>query len=537
VKEKYLKFEKTIGGLKFGVSIIGIFCLMMIVGTFIESYYGTEFANRVLYKTFPFMFLQFCMFLSIYMATVIRLPTKKRLYGFYVIHTGLITIFVGSFVTWYSGIDGMIDLQPNQPSRTIVLDQDIIKIIYPDTGKFVTKKLPFNAFSTNLDIKYDGIHFKDYFPYSDEIITWKKDNGEISPLASYQSTRYQLFNENMSQDLIVSLHPKSFEFKSTLRMGLLDINYLPIELASCFKRNNPSDLIIWNQVTKKCSTPEEDKIDIQATKSGNRFLVLKEGKAYYPFFPEFSPLPINDKMKVMENSPIKVFSKRLYEKSPALFLFGKTLSFYTKNLETPAWEFKSLDKGIINLPWMGFKLRLIRHESSSYPAYIPKSVLPIQKDGQLITGNVRALKVTFDNQDYWLTDSKPVGLHKHGKRIFIQLTKETLTLPFEFILTKFKMDKNPGTDKPASFESFVRLFTKDGSTNHHVFMNNPLKYNGFTFYQASYNQDPKTGEYSSSLSANIDQGRWLKYLGSLLLVFGSIWHYIINRKKKKKVLA
>ena len=65
-------------------------------------------------------------------------------------------------------------------------------------------------------------------------------------------------------------------------------------------------------------------------------------------------------------------------------------------------------------------------------------------------------------------------------------------------------------------------------------MNNPLKYDGFTFYQASYSQDPETGAYSSTLSVNVDQGRPIKYLGSLLLVFGSIWHYTLNRRSRKK---
>ncbi len=529
--EKYKKFEKTVGGLKFAVIIIGLFSLMMVAGTFLESYYGTEFANRMLYKTFPFMFLQFCMFLSIYFATVIRLPVKKRLHGFYVIHIGLITIFIGSFVTWYAGIDGMIELPPNEPSRKITLDQDIVKIIYPDTGKFVTKKLPYAALKTNLDLTYDGIQFLDYLPYSNEEVSWKKD---IPSQVLHQSSRYQLYNANMSQDLILSLHPKAIEFKSALKMGLLDINYLPKELLSCFQRSNPSDLVIWNQKTRKCSTPEESKVEIKETSSGNRFLVLKEDKQYFPFFPEFSPLPINDKMKVMEGSHLKVFSKRLFQTSPSLFLFGKVAAFYNSKIKEPKWEFKNFTSGVIALPWMEFKLRLIRDETKFYPSYIPKSVLPIQKNGQLISGNVRALKIRYNNEDQWVTTSKPIALKSGLKRIFIQITKEELVLPFEFVLTKFKMDKSPGTNMPASYESFIRLFTENGSTDHHVFMNNPLKYKKFTFYQSSYSRNPKTGEYSSALSANIDQGRWLKYLGSLLLVLGSFWHYLINRKRVKK---
>jgi hypothetical protein len=63
-------------------------------------------------------------------------------------------------------------------------------------------------------------------------------------------------------------------------------------------------------------------------------------------------------------------------------------------------------------------------------------------------------------------------------------------------------------------------------------MNNPLKYDEFTFYQSSY--FPLGPDlYGSALSVNYDPGRALKYLGSLFIVLGSIWHFYIRRKKLK----
>ena len=97
------------------------------------------------------------------------------------------------------------------------------------------------------------------------------------------------------------------------------------------------------------------------------------------------------------------------------------------------------------------------------------------------------------------------------------------------------MNTNPGTNDPASYESFIHLLdgrTNSGLEKHHVFMNNPLKYDDFTFYQSSYFQ-VGPNQYASVLSVNYDPGRFFKYLGSLLIVLGSIWHYILNRKKRK----
>ena len=58
-----------------------------------------------------------------------------------------------------------------------------------------------------------------------------------------------------------------------------------------------------------------------------------------------------------------------------------------------------------------------------------------------------------------------------------------------------------------------------------------LKYDGLTFYQASYFEAPKTP--TALLSVNLDPGRPIKYLGSLLLVLGAIWHFYLRRKKTK----
>lgn len=526
------KIEKVIGSMKCAVTVILIFTLFMIVGTFVESYYGTEFATRVIYKRLPFMLLQFFMFLSIYFATVQRFPVKKRLYGFYVIHAGLMMVFAGSFVTWLAGIDGMIDLSKNSPSRTVVLSQDQARVYYPDTGKYMNFNLPFKAFSTDIDFDYEGIKFKDYLPFSEQEQTWKTPKKAYK--AHLSSAKYMLFNPNMSQDFTMSLHPEAANFKPTMNLGKLKINYLGSNLYKCLKLDSPSKLIIWNEKKQTCYTPESKGISIQETEAKNRFIVFKVDGKLLSFFPEFSPLPLDKDLTNFIPSKVRVLSKKLLEDKPTLMIFGNKVGFFNKTEGVSGkWHFEDMskDKKVVQLPWMGFKLRLIKYSNTEIPALIPVFTLPIQKNGKMIKGDMKAIKVEVNGKEEWVTSYTPIEVNHNGKRAFIQLTKETLTLPFELTLTNFKMQKNPGTKMAASYESFVRLFTSSGSSEHHIFMNNPLKYDSFTFYQSSYTQDPKTGEYGSSLSANIDQGRPLKYLGSLLLVLGAIWYYISNRKR------
>ncbi len=138
---RWEKFEKTFGGLKFAVIIISLFTTLMIVGTFIESFYGAEFANRLIYKSTPFIFLQFLLFLSIILATLVRTPFKSRLTGFYIIHLGLVLIGAGSFVTYDSGIDGSITLEKGEQSRTIVMSDDLFLMTEEKSGKQISMPL------------------------------------------------------------------------------------------------------------------------------------------------------------------------------------------------------------------------------------------------------------------------------------------------------------------------------------------------------------------------------------------------------------
>ncbi len=534
MKDFYKWLERKIGTLKFAVIIISLFTVAMIVGTFLESYYGTEFASRVIYKTYWFMGIQFFMFLSIVFATTLRLPPKKRLYGFYVIHSGLIIIGIGALVTYTSGIDGMIFLPPNEPSRYVNLNNDILKITYPTEGKEYTLNLPYTAFKTSVDQSLDGMDFKDYYPFASTELEWIPSKINHTADKTLQSTRYFFKNAFAEDDFTLSLHPEADQnFKASFTMGPLTISYLPLSIAECFGRQNASGLIFWNTETSECFTPEERSIPVKKTSSGTRFIVLSFAGEFLSYFPDFSPFPLAKDLKTTKYSPVKIFSKKIFEERPSLFLFGTKASFYDKTKKV--WElmdFPKEQKSIV-LPWMNAQISIIRHEEKLVPSNTPKSVIPIQKDGSLIYGDLRALKVSIDGSDYWLTSDTPLELIVRERKVKMEITKDSVKLPFELTLTKFKMDTDPGTMNPASYESFVKLFTGEKNSEHHIYMNNPLKFQGFTFYQASYSKDEQD-VYSSTLSVNVDPGRPLKYLGSLMLIIGSIWHYNLNKKKTKK---
>ncbi len=526
--------ERFIGSLKFAVVVICLFTLFMIAGTFVESYYGTDFANRAVYKNPIFMLIQFGMFLSIIFAATLRLPLKKRLYGFYVIHSGLVIIGLGSLITYVAGVDGQMTLSLNEPNRQVTLSKDILKITYLTEGKQVTTYLPYTAFRKSMDESYDNISIKDYIPFAEGKFVWSDPINRYPEDSQIHTSKYHFKNAFAEQDVILSIHPEaSNEFQSTVTMGPLSFNYYPSKIAHCFEENNPSKIIIWNSVTAECFTPESRGIPVKSTSANNRFVVIPYNKTYLSFFPDISPYPMDMKFQTDEKSIIRAFSKKLFEDKPNLFLFGKKAAFYNK--ADKVWKMVDLAVGgaPATLPWMNAEIQLTDHQEKLVPFNLPISTVPIQKNGSLIKGDIRAVRLEILGKEYWVTNYSPLSLIIQGRKVIFEVTKESINLPFEMALTEFKMDKDPGTNSPASYESFIKLFSDGQTTNHHVFMNHPMKKSGFTFYQASYSQDNQ-GQYNSTLAVNVDQGRVLKYLGSLMLVFGAIWHYTLNNRNKPK---
>lgn len=526
----YKIFEKTVSNVKFAVVIITLFTLALVFGTFMESYHGADYAGRLVYKSWWFILIELGIFVSVFMATVVRLPAKKRLYGFYTIHAGILILFIGSFFTYINGIDGSIQLLPNTPAHKVLINEDVLKIEFTKLEKAYSYKLPATHGKASIDKKIHNVDILTYLPFAEDKTEWIKEDGH-NP--DHHSATYMLFNDNVSQEVTLSLSPNA-DFKSITRMGLLNFHYMPALLKDCFARDTESGFIVWNIQSGECFAAEDRKLEISKTTKGTRFMLLKYQGEYLKFFPDFSPVPVNDDLTKKMDSPYRVLSKKIFEDKPNLFLFGKQISYYKKKKKK--WLMKDLSKEMATLPWMGFKMRLIKFDNLTYPILRPQVVKPTQENGELIKGSLKAVEVKYFGKSYWVKNTAPIELTNGTDKVRFSLGPKEIEIPYQITLDRFQMNKNPGTNNPASFESYVQLLDSRGNgtvENHHIYMNNPLKYDDFTFYQSSY-FPMGNDQFGSVLSVNYDPGRFFKYLGSFLIVFGSIWHYILNRRKKPK---
>ena len=122
----------------------------------------------------------------------------------------------------------------------------------------------------------------------------------------------------------------------------------------------------------------------------------------------------------------------------------------------------------------------------------------------------------------WL--DRPQSFTCSGRSFELLLRQERYYLPFSLHLIEFRHDKYPGTDIPKNFSSRVRLQNLENREDREVriFMNNPLRYAGETFYQASFDPD----DHGSVLQV-VHNPSWLTpYLSCVLVATGLIIQFL-----------
>jgi hypothetical protein len=205
---------------------------------------------------------------------------------------------------------------------------------------------------------------------------------------------------------------------------------------------------------------------------------------------------------------------------------GDAMDYEIHTARTPGQVKKGTVKAgeQVETGWMGLVLRVLKYMPH---AENKVSFVAGEKQTEMTTA---AVKVKFLGRDQWLALNGMLKLFTNEAVYVVSYANRALDLGFDIDLQKFNIGRNPGTLKAASYESIVNV---PNLPNHVISMNEPLKYNGFTLYQASFQEDESGRPYASVLSVNRDPGRWVKYFGSFLIVLGSIHLFWFKRKSTR----
>jgi hypothetical protein len=129
----------------------------------------------------------------------------------------------------------------------------------------------------------------------------------------------------------------------------------------------------------------------------------------------------------------------------------------------------------------------------------------------------------------WLVSTglgAPQSFVHQGRRYELSMRFARSYLPYSLTLKKFSHDVYPGTDIPKNFSSLVHVSNKPQGEERDVliFMNQPLRYAGKAFYQASFGK----GDTLSIIQVVENPGWLLPYISCVLVGAGLLLHFALS---------
>jgi hypothetical protein len=156
----------------------------------------------------------------------------------------------------------------------------------------------------------------------------------------------------------------------------------------------------------------------------------------------------------------------------------------------------------------------------------PAATVSILQNGQLI--GTWSLAAGFP---------RPLSFVAAGKTCQIVLRPKRFYKPFAIQLLQFRHDRYAGTDIAKNFSSRIKLMdpAKHEDRESLIFMNNPLRYRGYTFFQAGFDNNDTTTVLQVAQNPS-----WLvPYISCALIVLGMLIQFGMHLVSfvKRRVIA
>ncbi|KQK52089.1 cytochrome c biogenesis protein [Campylobacter jejuni] len=494
---------KSIGDLRVSVVLFLLFALFCALATFIESAYGTPTAWAMVYDTFWFEYIQLLLGINLLCGMFRYKMFGLKKLPLMIFHISFLFILVGSAMTRYAGFEGILPIREHTQNSLIESSKTSLRISAIKDGERYSAvndryigNLPFaNSFKLKLNLGDDQAVLK----YKDLILNAHytyKENNNSNPLLVL------MLSQKGSQGVDV-------KFEKGEVKNIEGVNF-------AFMNDNVKAPFV--------------KIDENLTLSSSEnlhFLSMLDGQ--------------NLDLKIGEKANAK--ERRLYEINDISFVV-KAASLHAQ--EALEGSNRPQDESF----WLWFKSawlevgRTMLISTFGEPQNWKNSLLLHFKDFALsnenknleLTGsNALKLELSYKNESkefYIFEYNKPIMIELADQKFFISWALSYEQLPFDIYLRDFVLDRYPGSMSPASYASEITVKNNNENFDYRIFMNNVLDYDGYRFYQSSYDQDEK----GTVLSVNKDPGKIPTYIGYFLLCLGMFMNFL-NPHSRFRTLA
>lgn len=129
-----------------------------------------------------------------------------------------------------------------------------------------------------------------------------------------------------------------------------------------------------------------------------------------------------------------------------------------------------------------------------------------------------------------------------GRQYDMSLRFKHMYKPYSMHLIDVQQDVYMGTQTPRSYSSTLRLVdpTRNVDRTVRIWMNNPLRFAGETFYQSSYGRDSRTGLEYTGLQVVTNTGWRIPYVSCMMLAVGMLAQFgitLYSYLKRRRDLA
>ena len=567
--------------LKLAVILLLSLAATLAIATFLESAYSAKVAQSLVYRSPWFTVLLLVLGLNVAAAAISRYPWKKRHIPFLITHAGILTLLTGSLQTQNSGFDGLLSLEEGQDSNQVVLDEKELRILVRDYGYNNVLRVPFHIKPK------EGMEFN-VFEIGENF------RGEIDSFLPWAFHEARLERDEVGGRPVVLVNIKNQMVDVSEWLSLEDkerdeINLGPVTI-SLVRLNNDSDLKKFLNKGSTKLTPsnivlsrkDNSQSKIKIPRAFPKRVRLEDGITIT--FLRYMPHAVVEDGKLVNqsNNPVNpaveltiempggekefhtVFSRfpffptlHGHKESPSgikIVFEDGGMDLENKNMlvlgvrDDGSLLYKIINRGTMTKSgevevarfyqtgWMGMEFSIKSYEAKGRMDF---KFFPIKPEPSKEIPSAVRVKFSKDGSDkyVWIGEDTQVMTTVGGTPVEIVYTRKSTQIPFSVHLDDFVVNFDPGTENPASFESFVKVVDGEKSLSQKIWMNNPLVYGGYTFYQASYamvDGQPKI----SVLQVARDPGRTLKYGGSLLISLGIIMMFWMRKwlKNKEKAL-
>jgi ABC-type transport system involved in cytochrome c biogenesis permease subunit len=132
----------------------------------------------------------------------------------------------------------------------------------------------------------------------------------------------------------------------------------------------------------------------------------------------------------------------------------------------------------------------------------------------------------------WMTHvfEDPQTVKVDGKSYELQLRFGQTYLPFSIKLVNVAKDDYLGTKTTRNYSSEIVLADAEKNTkdNLTIWMNNPLRYRGLTFYQSGYHRDERSGREFTTLQVVSNTGWMIPYVSCMIVGVGMAYQFMLT---------